>query len=176
MDAYDAWKKALRETEIVRSRVRSLETFEDTRVPYIFLSSSSINLGDTVVRKGEVLIEKPALVLPPDVPHFDGFEFNDKHEGRENSFINFLIVRGIHLPSLRYNNKTNSLNVYEGELDKAIAYYKDQLLRTEDVHAGLISGPEDCWQLSLLIYICSQIIRNTEMDIQKLMRKHKKKK
>ena len=44
MNAYDAWKKALNETEIVRARVRSLETFEDTRVSYILLSSSSINI------------------------------------------------------------------------------------------------------------------------------------
>jgi len=59
MDMEEAWNKALRYTEIIRSRVQSLMTFKDTAVSYILLSESSINVGDTVVRRGEVVVEKP---------------------------------------------------------------------------------------------------------------------
>ena len=56
MDVHSAWEKALQETNIVRSRVIGLQTFSETHVPYILLSPSTINEGDTVVRTGEVLV------------------------------------------------------------------------------------------------------------------------
>lgn len=175
MNIEDAWNKALRQTEIIRSRVQALMTFQDTRVPYIFLSESTINLGDTVVRKGEVLVEKPALILPPHIPQFKGFESDEGLQFDENSMINFFLVRGISLPSLRYNNKTNSLDIFEGKLSEAIKHYNDYLQQGENVQAGLISGPEDCWQLSLLIFICTQITKNADTDIRKLLDEYRKK-
>ena len=87
----------------------------------------------------------------------------------QTSFINFLIVRGITVPSLRYDNKTSALDVYEGKLSEAIKHYGDLLQRTEDVRTGLLAGPEDCWQFSILIFICSQIVKNADQDIQRLL-------
>ena len=68
MDIHKSWEKALKRTEIIRPRVQPLHAFESTHLPYIFLGESSVNTGDSVVRKGEVLVEKPALVLPPSTP------------------------------------------------------------------------------------------------------------
>ncbi len=175
MDSYEAWNKALKNTEIIRSRVHGLMSFKETYVPYVLLSESSINWGDTVVRKGEVVVQRPSLILPPHVPQFEGFEFEDKGVD-ENSFINFLLVRGVTLPSMKYNNKTSSLDIYEGNLKKAISYYKDRMQKEENVHLGLLTGPEDCWQFSVLIYICSQIIKNADTDIKNLLREFKKEK
>jgi len=73
MDSTSAWEKALRETNIVRSRITGLQTFNETHVPYILLSPSVINEGDTVVRTGEVLIHRPSLILPPNIPQLEGF-------------------------------------------------------------------------------------------------------
>jgi len=163
------WEKALKKTEIVRSRVQPLLTFEATRMPYIFLAESALNIGDSVVRKGKVLVEKPSIVLPDNIPQFDGFDFDkDLHVGEE-TVKNFLFVRGIRFPSYRYNNRTQSLDVREGSLSKAIDFFSDKLQKKEDVHAGLIVGPEDCWQFSVLIFICSMIVRSADSDIQKLL-------
>ena len=175
MNIYDAWARALRETEIVRSRVQSLKTFEDTVVPYVFLAESSVNEGDTVTRCGEIVVEKPSLILPPNVPQFDGFEFDSAGGIDENSLVNFFLVRGINIPSLRYNNKTSDLSLFEGGLDQAVKYHLNQLQRSENVQTGLITGPEDCWQFSILVYICSQIVRNAGTDIRKLMAEYRKK-
>ena len=175
MDIQEAWEKALKNTEIIRSRVQALMTFKDTSVPYILLSASNVNVGDTVVRKGEVVVERPSLILPPHMPRLDGFDLQEE-QFAENYLINFLLVRGIQLPSLRYNNTTNSLEIFEGELGKAVAYYQDQLQRMENVNAGLISGPEDVWQFSILIYCCSQVAKNAEADIRRLLEQHRKKK
>ena len=174
MDVHDAWEKALRQTEIVRSRAQALMTFATTRVPYVFLSESTVNIGDTVIRKGEVDVEKPAIVLPPNIPQFFGFEFGKEANFGEEAIINFLLVRGVALPSLKYNNKTHSLDVYEGKLSEAISHFSDKLQKLEDVHTGLIVGPEDCWQFSVLIFICSQIARNADSDIKRLLDEYKK--
>ncbi len=58
MDIEKTWEKALKYTEIIRPRVEPLNTFRTTHLPYIFLTESSVNVGDSVVRKGEVLVEK----------------------------------------------------------------------------------------------------------------------
>jgi len=176
MDFEKVWSKALKHTEIIRSRIQALMTISITRVPYILLSESSINVGDTVVRKGEILVEKPSLIVPPNNPQFEGFEFDEKDGVDQNSLINFLIVRGVSMPTLRYDNKTSSLDIYEDKLSAAIKYYEDNLQKSEDVQTGLIVGPEDCWQFSLLIFVCTQIARNVDQDIRKLLDEYHKKK
>ena len=175
MDINSAWQKALQNTEIIRTRVRALLTTMDTRVPYILLSESSINDGDTVVRKGEVMVEKPSIIIPPLSPQFEGFEF-EKNDFNEDSLINFLIVRGISFPSLKYDNRTQSLDIHEGKLSQAIKNFQEDLQRKEDVHTGLVVGPEDCWQFSLLIFICTQVAKNADQDIRHLLDEYKKRK
>jgi len=174
MDFEKAWEQALKKTEIIRTRVQALKTSGDTRVPYIMLSDSTVNEGDTVVRKGEVLVEKPSLIIPPHNPQFNGFEFDQEEEINENSLINFLIVRGINLPSLRYDNRTSSLEVYEGDLEKAVKHFEKILQEKENVKTGLLIGPDDYWQFSVLIFICGQIVKNADQDIQKLLDEYKK--
>ncbi len=174
MDIHEIWEKALKNTEIVRPRVQGLLTFKDTHLSYILLSESSINVGDTVVRKGEVIVEKPSLILPPNLPQFSGFEFEKDRQVDENSVMNFFLVRGITLPSLRYNNRTSALDIYEGSMSKAVSYHKEFLQQKENVHTGLLIGPEDCWQFSVLIYSCTQIVRNADTDLRNLMNAYKK--
>jgi hypothetical protein len=169
MDIQQAFEKALKETDIIRSRVMSLQTFADTQVPYILLSASSINLGDTVVRKGEVVVQKPSLILPPNLPQFDGFDMDEKEVLDSDAMINFLLVRGISLPSMKYNNTTSSLDVFEGNVDDAIKHYGNRMQSQENTSTGLLVGPEDVWPFSLLIFICSQIAKNSSTDIRRLL-------
>ena len=175
MDITSAWEKALRETNIIRSRVTGLQTFGETKVPYILLSQSTVNEGDTVVRTGEVLVHRPTLILPPNIPQLEGFNFEDDDSFKENTMINFLMIRGITLPSMKYDNKIFSLNVFEGKIDDAIGVYGNRLQREENTSAGLIFGPDEVWQLSLLIFICSQIAKNSSTDIRRLMDEYHKK-
>lgn len=176
MGIEQSWEKALRNTEIMRSRVQALLTFRDTRVPYIFLAESTVNLGDTLVRKGEVMVQRPSLILPPNMPQFAGFELDTDEKIDQNNFINFLLVRGVSVPSFKYNNRTSTIDIYEGKLKDAIEHYMDFLQQRENVDTGLITGPEDCWQFSVLIFVCSQIAKNAETDIKKLLDEYHKKK
>lgn len=174
MDIQDAWGKALKETEIIRSRILGLQTFDQTRVPYILLSASTINAGDTVVRSGEVVVEKPSLILPPHAPQFEGFSFDDI-QANEDLLISFLLVRGVSLPSLKYNNLTSNLDVFEGKIDDAVKHYGNRLQREENTSTGLLIAPEDVWQFSLLIFICSQVSKNSAMDIRRILDDFKRK-
>lgn len=168
MDFNEIWNKALRKTEIIRPRVLPLSTYNVTHLPYICLSESSINKGDTAVRRGEILIEKPAIVLPHNAPQFEGFDFEKGMNVNEELFKSFLLVRGVQFPGLRYNNKSYSLDVHEGSLSRSIEHFKKELQNAENVHTGLVAAPEDCWQFSILLFICSQVARSADGDIKRL--------
>ena len=82
-------------------------------------------------------------------------------------------MRGIKFPSLKYHNTTEALDLYEGHASKAAAYWQDKLTKMEDVNTGLVRGPEDGWQFSLLILVAHQILRQADGDIRKLMEKYR---
>jgi hypothetical protein len=173
MDIEQNWNKALKETEIIRARIQPLMSTGETFVPYILLSESSVNQGDTAVRRGEVAVGKPSIIVPPDNPQFQGFEFEEHNGINENSLVNFLLVRGVRLPSFVYDNKTSSLDIFEGDMSKAVKHFNSLLQSEENIKTGLLLGPEDCWPFSLLIFTCTQIARNLDQDIRRLLNDHK---
>ena len=79
------------------------------------------------------------------------------------------MARGVSFPSLKYRNETHTVDIYEGELNHAVGYYTDQLERREDVHSGLIAGPEDTWQLSVLMYVAALTIRSAPQNLEQLL-------
>jgi len=174
MNIEENWQKALKNTEIMRARAKPLRTFEVTILPYVFLAESSVNMGDTVVRKGSVRVEKPSLILPDHLPQFKGFEFEKDFPFGEEYLNTFFMVRGVRFPSLHYDNRTDSLDVFEGRLKKAIEHYSSGLQRKEDLDTGLVIGAEDCWQLSIIILICHQILRQSDGDLKRLLDEYRK--
>lgn len=169
MDIEELWGKAQKMTEIIRGRVKALSTFSSTRVPYVFLGESVVNEGHTIVRKGNVLIEKPVIILPEDMPQFEGFDIEKDLEIEQNTMQMFFLMRGIRFPSLKYNNTVDKLDLEEASLSKTIQKYKKALERKENVSTALILGPEDCWQFSILLYTASLIGRCARTDIMNLI-------
>lgn len=169
-DLDERWEKATRETKILKYRLRSLLTFDSTELPYIFLAASAINEGDTVVRKGSIVVHRPLIVLPRDPSaQFEGFEFEDDLDITGDDVRRFLLMRGISFPSLKYRNQTHNLDIYEGRVEKAIEYFSDQLEKKEDTHSGLITGPEDAWQFSILIYVAAMAMRSASRDVEQII-------
>jgi len=175
-DLDEKWEKAIRETKILRYRLRNLLAFDSTELPYIFLAASAINEGDAVVRKGSVLVHRPLIILPRRTfARFEGFEFEEDFEVSGDDIYRFLLMRGVSFPSLKYKNETYTLDIFEGGLDKAIAYYLDQLDRREDTSSGLIVGPEDVWQFSVLIYVAAMAVRSASSDIEYILEELRRK-
>jgi len=173
MDIQELWEKALRQTDIIRRRIKELSTFDTTILPYIFLAESSDNPKNTIVRKGHVEIDKPMLILPEYSPQFEGFDFEKNFSLSDQMVINFLLVRGVTFPSLKYHNNVFSLDVHNDSLKDTTAYYLDYLQKQEDINTGLIVGPEDCWQFSVLFFICLTISKSASIDIKRLLEKFK---
>ena len=169
MDIQELWDKARKHTEILRMRLADLSTFDATAVPYTFLAESSLNPGDTVVRKGQVLIERPAIVLPGFSPQFEGFAFDTDLHVSEDAVTTLLLVRGIQFPSLKYRHQISSLDVFEASLQKAITHFTAQLTAAEDIKTGLVIGPEDAWQFSLLLLVGAMVVRSAEGDLRRIL-------
>lgn len=169
MDIQELWDKARKETELIRLRVLELSSFEPTHVPYIFLAESSVNRGDTVVRKGHVLVEKPSILLPGLSPQFEGFRFDEDMRLSEQSVATFLLIRGVQFPSLKYRHELSALDLFEGPLADAIRQHSDKLAHAEDTQTGLVVGPEESWQFSVLLLVGALVIRSAEGDIRRLL-------
>jgi len=177
MDLEEKWERAIRETRIIKYRLRNLLAFDSTELPYIALASSSVNLGDTVVRKGKVIVHRPLIVLPyGPFAQFEGFDFEEDFSLTGDDIRRFLLMRGISFPTLKYRNETYTVDIFEGDIEKAIAYFSDQLERREDVHSGLIAGPEDTWQFSVLIYVAAMAVRSASSDIEQIIEELRKRK
>ncbi|MDI6752686.1 MAG: hypothetical protein QME07_07585 [bacterium] len=173
MGLEELWQKALYETEILRARLSLLGNL-DIPLDYIFLAESSVNIGDTVVRKGSVQVHKPLIFLPREFSMFSGFEF-EKEFGRDsNEISNFLLTRGVRFPSGKYDHLDSTISVYEKPLSKAISEFRDSLEKEEDIKTGLLKGSEDCWQFSVLMYAASQVAKSAPADIRRFLDDFKK--
>jgi hypothetical protein len=169
MDIQELWDLARKRTEILRLRLQDLSTFEATAVPYILLAESSLNAGDTVVRRGQVVIERPSIVLPKFTPQFEGFEFERDLHLSDDAVATLLLVRGIQFPSLKYRHQISSLDLFEGSLQKAIDRFTHELVRAEDIATGLVVGPEEAWQFSLLLLVGALVVRSAEGDLKRIL-------
>ena len=171
MDIEQLWEKAKSKTEIIRGRVKNLATFDNTTVPYVFLAESGVNEGDVVVRRGQVIVDKTMIVLPHDMPQFEGFDFEEVMAISPEFIQTFFLMRGIRLPSLKYNNTVYKVDIEEGSLRDTIEKYKKKLERKENISTALIVGPEDSWQFSLLLYVASLVGRSAHADIMNLIKR-----
>ena len=168
-DLQELWDRARRRTEIIRMRLQDLATFNATVVPYCFLAESSLNRGDTVVRRGHVLIERPGIILPSFSPQFEGFPFDPALHLNDDALSTFLLVRGIQFPSLKYRHQLSSLDVVERSLQQAIEECADRLSAAEDVTTGLVIGPEEAWQFSILLLVGALVVRSSEGDLRRIL-------
>ena len=169
MDVREAWEKAVNRTEVMRWRTSSLDTFGHTSLSYAFLGESAVNAGDTVHRKGKVLVHKPMLLLPENIPQFEGFDVAEDLGIDVNELAKFLLVRGVSFPSLKFRNETDSLDLMEKPLDKAVEAVMNTLDHEKNYDTGVLTGPEDCWQLSVIIYAGGMMSRSARRDIRRLL-------
>jgi hypothetical protein len=173
-DIEERWKRALEKTEIFRARFELLYSHKVTELPYIFLSESLVNVGNTVVRKGKVSVAEPLIIPPPNYPLFEGFEFKEKYNIEPDTLRSFLLMRGVSFPSLKYRNEMYTLDLYEDTLKNAIEHFKEELQRAEDITTGLIVGEDDAWQFSILIYVALLVTKSASQDIKRFLERFKR--
>ena len=169
MDIQAQWDDARKKTEILRMRLQDLATFDATSMPYIFLAESTLNQGDTVIRRGQVVIQRPAIMLPNFSPQFEGFEFEQDLHLSDEMVATFLLMRGVHFPSMKYRHQRSSLDVLEQSLEKSIQQFTQRLAMAEDITTGLVIGPEAAWQFSVLLLVGALVIRSAQGDVRRIV-------
>lgn len=162
-DLEQRFKYALEHSVIHRTRKADLFTFGTTKLPYIFIAESSINPGDIIIRKGEIATEKPTIMMGDSFPSFEGFDGD--YTGQEQE-MSILFGRTFHFPNMRYQNKSATLEVVSGELQKTIDEEQHQLDAEGNYRTAVISGPEDCWAFSLIIYASEMTQRSAKGNLK----------
>jgi len=174
MELEEQWEKAVESTQVLMSRVLYLAPSKMTWIPYIFLAESLVNAGDTVVRRGKVNMHKPAIILPENMPFFEGFEFEEGLKASDEALRTFFMIRGISFPSMRFKNQTSNVDVFEGSLEKAKAHFRDELEKEEDTQTGLVAGHAEGWQFSIMIYAAMLAAKSADSDIRWFEEKFRK--
>lgn len=164
MDFHEALEEAKQGTEIYKSRKNMLYTFGPTRLPYVCLSENGA--GGITVREGEVTADRPAIAIPGDNWKFEGFDA-DGVDGE--GMIPVLVARGIHFPPLNYTNQSLHQRTEYRAMQEAVDVEMKRLEQASDIRTGVFRGPDSLWQISLLIYVSTQIARSAPSNIAEHM-------
>ncbi len=138
------WREAILGTEILRMPQRSLSTFGPTNLTYYCLSQ--ISARQTRVRRGVVSAQKPKIILAEQIKEmFDGLGDEAK------DFAHHMIEQfGPHLRALgyRFGHELEQTKTYRKTLRET---YRVLLPKIEEQgHSGVIAGPEEFWQISVI--------------------------
>jgi hypothetical protein len=171
INSYQKFIEAVRSTKILRARKNYLFTFGNTRLPYVMVANSLINAGSSIIRTGEVVVEKPQIIIANDSSAFEGFDIDRSLVDLDQ--VKFaLMSRGISFPQMNYKNSTQFLEVVSDKLEVIIERQMNQFEDANDSRVGLIQCREDTWNLSLLHYVLTQVIRSSTSNMQEYLERY----
>jgi hypothetical protein len=161
----EKFKRYWEKTEIFREYARMLYTFGDTELPYVFLAQHPNFEDRTVVRKGLMSVKKPHILLPGSQqgPEFgEGFA-EDEALPEDAAYL----IRGLRLP---YSKVTNRPAVKEemeyGEVDQIAEQFDRRLEKARDRETGLLKGPAQAMEVSLMRYSLGLIIKSAPDNVE----------
>lgn len=160
------FKYAVEHTVIHRRRKSDLYTFGTTKLPYYFVAKSAINEGDTILRKGEIKTEKPSIIMGENLPTFSGF--GDEYEGKEQQ-MSILFGRSFHFPSVNYQHENFKLEVVSKEFQRVTDELQEELDQDHNSRTALLSGPEHCWALSIIIYASDMCQKSAPGNLKEML-------
>jgi hypothetical protein len=156
MDLTPADMQAIAEqTVIARAPRQPLATFGITKVTYHIITAPVLaddpaTSTEAVIRTGLVTANRPQIVTPNYLLNlFEGFE-----HGQE--FARYLLsTHGPNAPGLMYayKNELQETNVVSDSPETVVGRLTDQLDREGKVHAAVIRGVDQYWDVSLAKFI-----------------------
>jgi hypothetical protein len=161
----EKFKEYWSRTEVIREYQRTLYTFGDMKLPYVFAAEHSRLKDRTVVRKGIVLVQKPHILLPK---YYAGPEFKEGFE-HANAIPPeaIYIFRAMGLP---YSHITNKPLVHEemeyGNLQDVLDRFNKKMDDQEDTETGLIKGSLDGTDISLMRYSLGLVIKSASANVR----------
>ena len=160
----EKFREFWRKTEVIREYHRSLYTFGDAKLPYVFAAEHPCLSDRAVVRKGIMLIQKPQILLPGHYgPQFtDGFE--QIHDFPSEAIYLF---RAMGLPYSKISNRPMAKEQIEyGGLQRVLDKLDRQLEQQEDPETGLIKGILDGAGVALMRYAVGLIAKSAPENVR----------
>ena len=163
---------AIRHTQVLRPPRQNLETFGITKVRYHLLTAPAYadlvaGEGETVVREGQVIAERPRVVTPYYLLNLEGFS----HHARR--YLEKMAQEELSSPALlyRYRNEVEGLSIVSEPLDQLAQKLTEKLEREGTALACVIKGVDELWDVSLLRFIHEFTIRSLQSNVMDLGRR-----
>ena len=160
----EKFREFWRKTEVIREYRRTLYTFGDAKLPYVFAAEHARLSDRAVVRKGLMLVQKPHILLPG---HY-GPEFAEGFE-HVHSFPSeaIYLFRAMGLPYSKISNRPAVKEEIEyGSLQAVLDRIARQLEEQEDPETGLIKGVVDGAEVALMRYAFGLIAKSAPENVK----------
>jgi hypothetical protein len=161
----EKFKEYWKTTEVIREYQRTLYTFGDMELPYVFVAEHNRFQDRTIVRQGIVLIQKPHIILPR---YYGGPEFREGFEHAnaippQASYV----FRAMGLPYSQITNRPLANEQIEyGRLRDVLEKFNRQMENQENTETGLIKGLPDGADISLMRYSLGLVIRSAPENVK----------
>ena len=163
---------AISHTQVLRPPRQNLETFGITKVRYHLLTAPAYadlvaGEGETVVREGQVIAERPRVVTPYYLLNLQGFS----HHARR--YLEKMAQEEHSSPALlyRYRNEVEGLSIVSEPLDQLAQKLTEKLEREGTALACVIKGVDELWDVSLLRFIHEFTLRSLQSNVMDLGRR-----
>ena len=163
---------AIRHTQVLRPPRQALETFGITKIRYHLLTAPAYTdlvagEGETVVREGQVIAERPRVVTPYYLMNLQGFS----HHARR--YLEKIAQEGHSSPALlyRYRNEAEGLSIVSEPLDQLAQKLTEKLEREGTALACVIKGVDELWDVCLLMFIHEFTLRSLQSNVTDLGRR-----
>lgn len=166
----DRIESAALNTEIVRHPRQHLATFGITNIYYYIVTEPSYQefteaTGETVIREGRVIAERPKIVTPYYLTNLEGFSSDARR------YFNMLLeMHGADTPGLfySYKNEPLNLNIVSDSVQAIIEKLNEEIDKKGDPLASIIKGQDDLWDVSLLKFIYEITSRSLRSNVSQL--------
>jgi len=162
MNIVEAFEYTSRHMRVLRARKHLLYTFGDTKMPYITLSESSEDNREVIIRRGEVIAERPRIAIPgqDNTLCCEGFDFSEI----EAESVPIFLMRRMGMPPARYINKSIA-SIERGPMSAILARTVAILDQQNDIRTGVITSPNKFWHLAVLLYAGQQAMRSAPANV-----------
>ena len=161
----EAFGKFWKNTEVIREYHRTLYTFGDAKLPYVFAAEHPGFKDRVAVRKGAIVIQKPNIILPG---HYRGPEFGEGFELSNALPPEVMYVfRAMGVPYSTITNRPAAEEAIEyGSLQDVLDRFERKLEAREDSETGLIKGELQGVEVSLMRYSFGLVAKSTPENVK----------
>lgn len=168
IDYNDQVEYAVSHTELVRPPEQRLNTFGVTNVHYYLLTEPLDSVDETRIREGKVIAEKPQIVTPGYLLNvFEGFGENARVQAE--ALLNRYDISP-DIMEYTYKNEVGNSWVLSEKISDVILKLAAKIDDEKDALAAIIKGPDDAWQISLMVFIMNMTRSSLQKNVTELNR------